>query len=147
MLFLKNEKHICVLYTTTRNKPLCNTTANNIKKMNAQELADHLTQKLAELTEQTERLKAQFPPDTATLPLNNQYNNQYNNTILLYEHDTHMMKILKQAIKKVQNGQLCHCECLTFYNSYLCTECSKVICGDCSYERTCRCSCRMLYKI
>jgi hypothetical protein len=111
--------------------------------MNAQELADHLTQKLTELTEQTERLKAQLPPYTATLPLNN----QYNNTVLLYEHDTYMMKMLKQAIENIKNGQLCHCECLTFYNSYLCTECSKVICGDCSYERTCRCSCRMLYKI
>ena len=110
--------------------------------MNAQELADHLTQKLADLTEQTKRLKAQLPPDTATLAFN-----QYNNTVLLYEHDTHMMKMLKQAIENVKNGQLCHCECLTLYNSYLCTKCSKVICGDCSYERTCRCSCRMLYKI
>lgn len=133
-------KNICVLYTTTSTTT---STPPTIQKMNAQELADHLTQKLAELTEQTERLKMQFPPDNAKLL----FNNQYNNTILLYEHDTHMMIILKQAIENIKNGQLCHCECLTFYNSYLCTECSKVICGDCSYERTCRCSCRMLYKI
>lgn len=127
-------KNIYVLYT--------NATNQRNTKMNAQELADHLTQKLADLTEQTKRLKSQLPPDTATLAFN-----QYNNTVLLYEHDTHMMKMLKQAIENIKNGQLCHCECLTFYNSYLCTECSKVICGDCSYERTCRCSCRMLYKI
>ena len=114
-----------------------------IQKMNAQELAEYLTQKLAELTTQTERLKVQLPPDTETLPLNN----QYNNTVLLYEHDTYMIKMLKQAIENINNGQLCDCKCLTFYNSYLCTECSKVICGDCSYDRTCRCTCRMLYKI
>jgi hypothetical protein len=134
-------KNIYVLYTT--NNTPTTTSPSTTQKMNAQELADHLTQKLTELTEQTERLKAQLPSDTATLLLNN----QYNNTVLLYEHDTYMMKMLKQAIENIKNGQLCHCECLTFYNSYLCTECSKVICGDCSYNRTCRCSCRMLYKI